>query len=172
MKVNKLKLAMIFGAIFILATSITVNQSSPNGEEQITELRHLEDSCFTIGNRGGESYEIDSADAMQYIAGYQEYINGVKKVLDVKAPHLYPNKDQNLIYGVGTTICELKNIIASAQVQDNSEIWIMMGLMSNDSTEMIFALEGENRKGEKEWQYFDFTRPCPNSCPDWIGVNY
>ena len=49
MKVNKLKLAMIFGAIFILATSITVNQSSPNGEEQITELRHLEDSCFTIG---------------------------------------------------------------------------------------------------------------------------
>ncbi len=172
MKINKLKLIMIFGAIFILATSITVNQSSFNGGERNTELEYFEDSCFSIGNRGGESYEIDSADAMQYITDYHNYINGVKKVLDVKAPHLYPNKDKNLIYGVGTTICELKNIIATAQAQDNSEIWIMMGLMSNDSTEMIFALEGQDENGVEEWQFFDFTRPCPNSCPSWIGTNF
>jgi hypothetical protein len=180
MTLKTVKLTVICSVLFLFAAcnASTENDSEvlpPIGDE-ISELldpndpEDPNDSCYTVGNM--RCKEIESDSAVNYINDYNAYINNIKSTLNNTAPTTYSNVDSTLIYGVGTTIGELRQIIDNSLLDDDSELWIMLGMKTDNTTEMYFGLDGTNRNTHvEEWQFYDFTKPCPNSCPNLPVIN-
>ncbi|NOQ71834.1 MAG: hypothetical protein GQ574_07530 [Crocinitomix sp.] len=171
MKLKTIKLTLICGAIFLLAACNANSENETEGSDEVAttladsnDPEDPNDPCNTVGNL--RCKEIESDSAVNYINAYNAYINNVKSTLSASVPVIYPNTSSTLIYGVGTTIAELREIIDNSELDDDSELWIMLGMEDDSTTEMYFGLDGTNKLTlEEEWQFYDFTKPCPNSCP-------
>lgn len=119
-------------------------------------------------------FEIEEAYADSAITNYYTYINDVKEELSVADSNKYPSSATNekLNYGVWVDLQELKDVLEDAG--PNAELYLMNGIMRNDSTETIFALKTTPRGGVSDvimWEYFDFTQACPNNCPGFMDFS-
>ena len=112
------------------------------------------------------SYQIDSADAVQYISDYQNYIDSVSDTLSNNYATQFPNPAEKLVYGARVDLMTLREILLNSDRlnPENDTLYLMMGTMENeaDSTGLIFCL---NSGADDSWLFFDFTMPCPNACP-------
>lgn len=104
-------------------------------------------------------YRITETCASNYISDYKEYIAGVLDTVVVGGGDSLYNSEK-LVRGARVKIGELRAILEDAKYDDDDHLFVMMGIMDTDSTEMIFVLESTD--GD---DYFDFTRPCPPGCP-------
>jgi len=113
------------------------------------------------------SYRIDSVDAIQYINNYQEYINSVNDTLSNNYAAQFPDSRKKLVYGARVDLQELRQVLFDANRSnlDNDTLYLMLGTMGNeaDSTGLVFSLQSGT---DGSWQFYDFTMPCPNACPN------
>jgi hypothetical protein len=175
MKRVTIKLTLIFCAISLLAYSCGESETKST-EEVLTYLAGNMDSSqgceipFVEDSSGNTlAYRMRDTCAMNAIRGYKDSIDLVKNLLQSQDSANYTNVDETLIYGIGIDMREIKRIINASRFSSNDSLYVMMGIMPSGGTGMIFALESqEQATSNKEWQYFDFTRPCPNSCPGWF----
>ncbi len=106
-------------------------------------------------------FQIDSSCAVGFISAYQNYIDNVQDSLENNFNADYPDSGKKLIYGARVARSELIEILSSTSSGD--EVYIMLGIIPpNDSTEIIFSIQSKGR-----WQFYDFTLPCPNACPEY-----
>ncbi|MEM1319210.1 MAG: hypothetical protein AAGG75_03085 [Bacteroidota bacterium] len=110
------------------------------------------------------SFQIEPEKAFEYANNYREYIDGVKDSLGEAS------NDTRLIYGARVAIDELKEILFNSSATDTSgQLYVMLGIMPSDSTEVIFTLQSGITS---EWTSYDFTLPCPTGCPEWLDLEY
>lgn len=111
------------------------------------------------------SYQIPDTLATHCIDSYNSYIKDVKN--DLKNTSLGGSIEKSLIYGAKVDLAELKEILDMSNC-NTDELYAMLAIMPNDSTEVVFALKSTSVPDEDPttpWIYFDFTNPCPTSCP-------
>ncbi len=114
-----------------------------------------------VSNRKVYSHAITEDKAQTSIAAYQTYVNSVNQNL-VGENNGFSDAPSKLVYGAKVDRYELREILLNSNVGD--ELFAMMAIMPNDSTEIVFALKNETTNS---WQYYDFTQPCPNACPNF-----
>lgn len=127
----------------------------------------------------GDGYKIPDSLAKERILNYIEHIITVRDTL--KNIEAMKDDIDYLVYGQSVAIDEFKEIISAAN-DENNNLYVMSGI--NDSlneTDAIFALETINDSVQGipviTWDYYDFTRPCPQICPElewlqpYIGKN-
>ncbi|MEM9920095.1 MAG: hypothetical protein AAF990_18510 [Bacteroidota bacterium] len=111
-------------------------------------------------------HQIDATAAKNHIDAYEAYIDQVIDTLSSDEGGEWANPGKRLIYGASVDIEELREILFVSDKQGDlakkDSLFIMMGIMDSDSTELIFALKSGV---EPSWKFFDFTLPCPNACP-------
>lgn len=68
---------------------------------------------------------------------------------------------------------ELTQILSEIETNKNIELYAMLALRNSDANnedyepELVFQLQEKNQDGIViENLYYDFTKPCPNACPD------
>lgn len=151
-------LSLIFSSLFFLTC-----KTDTESEQSQSELP--EGTKAKQGSSGGIlSHKIPNADAELYIRQYKEYIEKVDTTLDSIPNGDGMNTDSKLVFGARVDLLEILEIIKDAKPQD--QLFVMMGLMENDTTEAIFAL---NTHSTDEWTFYDFTQPCPTACPGYTG---
>ena len=79
-----------------------------------------------------------------------------------------PNVDSNkMIYGAEVKIHELRAILMHHDANTSYDnLFVMLGI-SDGQGHVIFALQdtSNNDASSVQTQYFNFTLPCPSSCP-------
>ncbi len=156
---------MNFKTLLFLCCIITLLQTCNSGSastNQLNDSAAKEKSIVPqISDPGGlPSHEIGNVSAKDYMSRYQAYIDGMNHTVSKNNATEYPDAGKKLIYGAKVDRLELFEILQDSDSGD--DLYIMMGIMPTDSTEMIFAL---NSSSAQEWLYFDFTQPCPTACP-------
>jgi len=96
---------------------------------------------------------------------YQAYISEVSTTLEKYDSLVYPDPGKRLVYGAKVDRAELLEVLLKSEPGDS--LFIMMGIMDTDSTELIFAVEC---KAKENWKFFDFTQPCPTACPSFTAA--
>ncbi len=126
------------------------------------------------------TYQIAGFRAKQYIEEYQEYINLVDSTITKEDEELGENSVGKLIYGTKVDLKELKEILDSSDMEID-ELYLMLGIMDTDSTELIFSLASIDSTKiisgpdttismDTTWTFFDFTMPCPTACPKFTSI--
>lgn len=146
----------LFVGSLLIASISACDQSKPEESNERTESSFAE----VTESDSLESYQIPNIDARSYIDKYQEYITSIEPEISS------PEEAQFLTYGAKVDLAELARIVGRAQDpdSDSSQIFVMMGIMPSDTTEVIFCLN-KYSEGNVTSSFFDFTRPCPTSCP-------
>ncbi|GAB5399856.1 MAG: hypothetical protein Aureis2KO_14410 [Aureisphaera sp.] len=137
-------------------------------EQPESPPRGLTVVCDTIQRPKG-SYEICESLAMRSIHKYKNYITKLSDTIQKRGIASTNNTNKKLTRGVKIDIDELYQILHSVKGQNN-ELYGMFSVMPSDSTEVIFALKSVSNKSlneDWEWSFFDFTHPCPTSCPNF-----
>ena len=119
--------------------------------------------------RGGFSFQITKENALKYIAGYDYYADSLNTVL-LRSGNV-PENAQYLSHGAVVELDEMRRIVrfADSLGVDSCEVSIMSGIIK-DTAELIFCLEKKfaNDSDPSRLLFFDFTSPCPTSCPAWM----
>lgn len=102
-------------------------------------------------------HRLDSTKAQTYIDNFEVFNDSIIN----SSYKTYPNAKQQLVRGSKVDLIELREILLYAEEGD--ELFAMNAMMPDNTSEIIFQL---NSKKDNRWYYFDFTRPCPNACPD------
>lgn len=123
-----------------------------------------EDCRIVLTPRIGDplSHEIRDTCAIRYIEEYQHYITEVQNTLTMDHPERFRNVGEKLVFGAKVDRAELREMLMKSSHKD--PLWIMMGIMPSDSTELIFSMKDST----DTWRYYDFTYPCPTACPDFL----
>ncbi|MDC8003612.1 hypothetical protein POV27_06085 [Aureisphaera galaxeae] len=114
-----------------------------------------------------KTYQIPDSTGINSINNYETYINAVKKDLVKHDTIPTANVDERLIYGAKVELAELREILTMADC-NTDELYAMLAIMPNDSTEIVFALKSTtvmDSDPATPWLFFDFTHPCPTACP-------
>lgn len=120
------------------------------------------------------NFQISPDTAKQRIERYAEFSNNMTDFLE--AAGVSSDSTKYFVYGQKVQIDELKSILESATDQHN-DLYIMLGIDNvTQETDIIFSLRCDTVQCNFEpvlpfWEYFDFTRPCPQYCPEWF-VNW
>ncbi len=130
-------------------------------------------------------FKIDSTEAYKALIEYKDYIDGVQVAL-VKSDSLRYHDDKNkLNYGVGVKLMELRQVLWNSKYHplhgegyiDKDSLFLMNAIRDDkgkEVTEIIFALKCYDESTgayDSTWKFFDFTRPCPTSCPGFLNYN-
>ena len=100
------------------------------------------------------------------VAAINAYQNTIDTILDS-----LPDKDSSdLIYGARVDIDELRSVLVHhfANKTGFDSLYVMLGITEEKETHIIFALQNtsDNDASTVQTQYFNFTYPCPSSCPE------
>jgi hypothetical protein len=98
--------------------------------------------------------EIPSGTATPMLTNAKAYIDEVNSTLEpgaIKIP-----------YGAKIPVCEMKEILT--KLGDTPDVWAMMA-MEDDELTIIF--QGKDQATDS-YVYYDFTKPCPDKCPESI----
>jgi len=106
-------------------------------------------------------YRITDSCANAYLDDYQAYVTKALDTLEIGGGNPAYNSTR-LVYGAKVNLGEIRDILNDSKHKDADDLFVMMGVVNTDSTEMIFVLQSA-ATGATE--YFDFTRPCPPGCP-------
>lgn len=96
--------------------------------------------------------EILPSEALPMLAEAEVYIDSVNNSLEAGAVQIP--------YGARIPVCEMKEILE--KIGDEPETWAMMAM---EDGELTIIFQGK-KEGTSEYVYYDFTRPCPDKCPD------
>lgn len=119
-----------------------------------------------IVREGNYVLQIHTECAEHYIEKYAAYVDSIVAYFEALPDNPFPDIKRNLGYGAEVkNINELRNILIHENLKSYDELYTMMGNMSNDSTEIIFVLKDSAPGVEEPFMYFNFTYPCPTSCP-------
>ncbi len=115
-------------------------------------------------------HQIPAFKALKYLERYKVYVSGIAAIIDKENSELFPDPDQKLVFGAKVDRLELIEVLKHSMNPNpaiKDSVYIMMGIMDTDSTELIFVTEHfDTLKKETVLRYYDFTRPCPTACPD------
>ena len=117
------------------------------------------------------TFRISTDTAMTRIKRYADFSNNVSSIL--KTNGTYSDSTKYLVYGQKVEIDELKSILSDATDQNN-DLFIMLGINNETKeTDIVFSLRCDTIQCSDMpilpyWEYFDFTRPCPQICPEWF----
>ena len=127
------------------------------------------------------SHEISDTVALECIGEYQDYIGEVDSVVS-RHHAAFSDPGTKLVYGANVDRVTLFELLNASTAGDS--LYVMLGIMKSvsgvDSTGLIFAIESDGIRSKFEsldkrprssggWHFFDFTRPCPDACPDFYN---
>lgn len=135
---------------------------SCNDDKSSTVGAKVDTETPGVGNKIVVDYNIKNDSALTYISTYQDYVETVKDSL--AGLTVSSGNSEKLIYGVRVQINELKQVLENAEQHDS--LWVMMAIKPIGEADMIFTMRSTNSEGEETWKFFDFTQPCPTSCPN------
>jgi len=137
-------------ALFISCKNQTDPVITPDPGVKKTAMTN---NCGTICPSDGIGYQISDACANCMINAYQ----------NSGGSHLNPSD----IKGWEIQYDELVQIMSNIPNPEDTKIFAMVGM--KDSLEIVFQIQKQvMKKGNVviENDYYDFTTPCPDSCPD------
>jgi hypothetical protein len=109
----------------------------------------------TQENQQVAACEIDSiptSEGTAMISEAQTYIDDVNSTISGTNP--------KIPYGAKIPICELQEILKD--LGDTPEVWVMMAMKDNKLEIVFQGLDDATNT----YKYYDFTNPCPISCPE------
>ena len=157
-----------FSILYVVITSLFL--LACREKTQIENSPIEEDPC----NKGISIHAISDSLTSVYTANYQKYIDSVMSSLRKVQ---FPDPGRYLTYGAKVDLFELREVLSQSRCGD--QLYLMLGIKPSDSnpkvdsTEIFFILDKTERLRKDEFamgdegeiEGFDFTYPCPNSCP-------
>jgi hypothetical protein len=178
---TSIKSVVLIAIAFILFLSC--NQEKAIEQEVQVKNAITEKILNDCLGRGKIKNQICENKAYDYLNDYKEFIDDVRVNLD-KQEHGTPEENrQALNYGSQTTALELLEVLLTLEknrgpFDEKDKVFLMNARKpAKDTlgnaiivTETVFVVEPAN--GDENY-YFDFTRPCPNGCPENVnGIKY
>jgi hypothetical protein len=152
----------LFAICILLSCSLACNNYDKNAKQDSKSINQSEPTLCKIDTH----FKIPADSATIFISKYDQYLDSLKKTGAIDS--------KPLIKGVRVKIDELYELVCAVKGYDNSNqysLFIMNGIKP-DGTDMVFMLQSDSNLASGTtggtdpfpW-YFDFTSPCPPSCP-------
>jgi hypothetical protein len=165
--------------LLVVAFTLFVSCKKENSGDKKSILVDWDLTC--IG--GPDTHQIDSTAAIKALVTYKTYIDSVKDTLTKDSPKAFPDKDDMLNYGVQVEYDLLLEVLTNIKYRCEDKLYFMNAIRPKKTkdgkhieeelvTETIIVIESKDKAGNIQHMYFDFTRPCPNGCPDNLPIKY
>lgn len=179
-----MKSTMKYTVFIVLACTLFVSCNQEKSTKAASDLKNvqLKDSADCKNGRGYIRNQICYEEASGYLGNYKTYIDGVVTYLD-EQEYGTPEENRNALnYGSETSALELLEVLLEfkkhrGDLTDDDRVFLMNARKTETHsrnemlvTEIVLVIEPAD--GSENY-YYDFTRPCPNGCPDGIsGLEY
>lgn len=164
MKSRIISIFLFFFCLLLVCFSCQDKSTNPK--------KNLQEANINMVNNNTSAFQISADTAMTRIKKYAEFSDNVSSI--IKTNGSYSDSTKFLVYGQKVQIDELKSILSAASDQNN-ELYIMLGIdNATKETDIVFSLQCDTIQCSDMpilpyWEYFDFTRPCPQYCPEWFS---
>ncbi|NUO03202.1 MAG: hypothetical protein HUU01_21540 [Saprospiraceae bacterium] len=148
---------------FFALAALTLGLWSCNNAGSEAEMAKNETTAVASGNPL-PAFQI-SADSAQTWMG--RWVEERKDIVDVlNSANMSPDT-AFLVYGYHLPRLELDSMLR--YLGPDPDVWAMLAIKYDSRSqkfvpELVFAAEPNGASGD--WSYYDFTVPCPTSCPD------
>jgi len=155
---TKFTFALLLGILlvsFLACDGSSTNKVSSNANNTDT----VNNDAHTI-----KTYRISADSATTRILNYSSFVDSLKDSLSTE------NADK-LVYGAAIHFTELYEAMSQQRGNSPDSIYFLLATdPKTKSADLILAYNPNptsNMPHLEDWVYFDFTRPCPQYCPNW-----
>ncbi|MDG1331026.1 MAG: hypothetical protein P8P74_01765 [Crocinitomicaceae bacterium] len=124
---------------------------------------------------GSYVFQLTEQTAKARINRYAEYVDELSDSLVDNESAAFRNSKSILAHGAEVELVELRRILRWSDSLESlgevNRIYTMTGIKGTKESghaEVIFCLESYKEEADTTLLFFNFTRPCPTSCPSWM----
>ncbi|MEM6722334.1 MAG: hypothetical protein AAF611_23610 [Bacteroidota bacterium] len=125
-----------------------------------------------------QHHKLKADTAIASLNSYKNYIDRAKRALLSTTD--FSDAEDKLNYGSKVDFSLLLQVLLKHNFKCTDKLFLLNGIrprrdekgkkIPGDSVaEIIFVLESKDINKQPQYTFFDFTRPCPNGCPDGIS---